>query len=396
MTSGPAAQVVAVIPARGGSKRLPKKNLREIAGHPLLAHTILQARNSELVGAVFVSTDDDEIAAVAERYGAGVVRRPAELASDQSSSEAALLHAMSEISAMSERQWPAVMMLQCTSPVRLPGDIDNAVKQYWGEKADSLLSCCPAKHFVWRMRSGQAEPINYDYRDRPRSQDIEPQYQENGSIYITRTGLLLESQCRLGGKVAIYPMGFWSAFEIDDEDDFRLIEWIMRNRMGGAGAGPALKSAPKLLVFDFDGVMTDNTAQVDQDGRESVRVNRSDGLGIDLLRGGPVRLLVLSTEKNPVVAARCRKLDIECLSGIGDKAQALKDYLETHGIAAAETMYVGNDVNDLGCFGVAGCAVAVRDAHPDLLRHADIVLTRRGGDAAVREVCDMVLAALDR
>lgn len=229
-TGSPEAYV-AVIPARGGSLRLPRKNLLLLNGEPLIAHTIMQARRTRAIADVFVSTDDEEIASTARHYGAGVVRRPPELSTDIASSESALIHAIGEIERVGGRTYSAVVMLQCTSPLRFPGDIDAAVRLFESERADSLVSACPTKNFYWRKREGLAEPTNYDFRNRVRSQDVEPLFQENGSIYITRTALLRESNCRLGGRIVIYAMNFWCGFEIDDADDFALVEWIMRERI---------------------------------------------------------------------------------------------------------------------------------------------------------------------
>ena len=221
--------MMAVIPARGGSKRLPSKNLHLLAGLPLIAHTIRQAIDARWVETVFVSTDSAEIADIAEVHGASVIRRPGDLAGDTASSESAVLHALDLIEAEHGSQ-PNVMMLQCTSPVRRPQDIDDAVEQFFAERADSLLSACRTKHFLWRRNPSGAFPINYDLGFRPRSQDIEAQFQENGSIYITKTELLRETGNRLGGRIAVYEMDFWSQFEIDDADDLALIEWIMQMR----------------------------------------------------------------------------------------------------------------------------------------------------------------------
>ncbi|WP_348657817.1 acylneuraminate cytidylyltransferase family protein [uncultured Thalassospira sp.] len=226
-------QIKAVIPARGGSKRLPRKNLVEVCGHPLIAHTIMQARASEHLSGVYVSTDDDEIAAVSERYGAEVIVRPPELAKDMSSSEDAMLHAAGWVRDRGFGDVDAYMMLQCTSPIRTEGDIDAAICQFREEEADSLLSVCRAKHFLWRAGGSSAQPINYDFRARPRSQDIIPQFQENGSFYITKSDLLSTQKCRLGGKVVMYEMDFWAAFEIDDDDDLKLIQWILEQRSVG-------------------------------------------------------------------------------------------------------------------------------------------------------------------
>ncbi len=149
----------------------------------------------------------------------------------------------------------------------------------------------------------------------------------------------------------------------------------------------------RLVVFDFDGVMTDNRVLVMQDGTEGVLCNRSDGLGIGMLREAGLALLILSKEENPVVSARARKLRIECMQGIDDKLAALKALLSQRGIDAGDVAYVGNDLNDLECMEHVGLPIAVLDAYPQVLRVARLVTTRPGGHGAVREVCDWILAA---
>lgn len=161
---------------------------------------------------------------------------------------------------------------------------------------------------------------------------------------------------------------------------------------------PALRASilrVRLLVFDFDGVFTDNTVWTDQDGRESVRCWRSDGLGLQRLRLTPVASMVLSTEENPVVSARCRKLKIECLQGQPDKGQALRAIARERGFAAEAVAYLGNDTNDQECLSWAGLPMVVSDAYPAVLSLARYVTTAKGGFGAVREVCEMFHAVFD-
>jgi len=194
----------------------------------------------------------------------------------------------------------------------------------------------------------------------------------------------------MGGRIRTYDMDEWSRFEIDSPEDAELLEWVVRRpefRMT-----PTLPETIDLVVFDFDGVMTDNKLLVDETGRESVRVNRADGLGLDGLRAAGVRAMILSTEKNPVVAARAKKLQLEAVHGIADKGARLSQILREDGLDPANVIYVGNDLNDLGCFGLVGCPVAVADAHPDIRTRARITLNARGGEGAVRELCDMIIA----
>ncbi|HLO40600.1 MAG TPA: HAD hydrolase family protein [Phycisphaerales bacterium] len=149
----------------------------------------------------------------------------------------------------------------------------------------------------------------------------------------------------------------------------------------------------KLLVFDFDGVWSNNQVLVMQDGTEGVLCNRSDGLGLELLRKGGMNMLVLSKEQNPVVAARCRKVKIECIQGIDDKLSELTRLTTKRGITLRDVAYVGNDVNDVECMNAVGFAIAVADAYPQALAAADVLTSRNGGQGAVREVCEWFLAA---
>jgi 3-deoxy-D-manno-octulosonate 8-phosphate phosphatase (KDO 8-P phosphatase) len=149
----------------------------------------------------------------------------------------------------------------------------------------------------------------------------------------------------------------------------------------------------RLVVFDFDGVFTDNRVLVMEDGREAVLCTRADGLGVQLLQRAGVECVVLSTETNPVVGARCRKLGLPCVQGQWNKAEAFEGLLRERGMEASEVAYVGNDVNDLACLERAGVAIVVADAHPAAKAMARLVTTRKGGDGAVREICEWLLEA---
>lgn len=387
-------RTIAIIPARGGSKRIPRKNLLPLAGLPLIAHTIRHAQASDHVESIYVSTDDPEIAAVARSFGAEVIDRPPELSGDAATSESALLHVLDERNRRGLDDPELVVFLQATSPVHAPGDIDAAIDQLLAEGADSIFSGYPNHRLFWEVRDGRPQTLNWDVSQRQRSQDMEGQWLETGAIFVFRPEVLRSTGNRFGGKIAIYPMGFWSTFELDDEDDARLLEWVLTTVY--PREGPRWPERLELVVFDFDGVMTDNAALVDEHGRESVRVSRADGWGIARLRDAGMPMLVLSTEENAVVAARCAKLGLECVQGVRDKASALADLLAERAIDAARVAFVGNDVNDLGCLELVGFPVAVADAHPDLLARAVLVLPRDGGDGAVRAFCDLALARLER
>ncbi len=152
-----------------------------------------------------------------------------------------------------------------------------------------------------------------------------------------------------------------------------------------------LPKNPRLLVLDFDGVITDNRVLVDDEGKEAVMAFRSDSLGVQALQNAGIQVIVISSEINPVVTARCRKMGISAIQGVLDKPQILLEYLQQQKIAQEHVVYLGNDINDTPCFPLVGCAVVVADAQPEAIRQADRVLSRNGGYGAVRELCDIIL-----
>ena len=223
---------VVIIPARGGSKGIPQKNIVKIAGKPLIAWSIEQSRNSRLVDLTFVSTENDKIAEVARKFGAEVVNRPYELAADASPSEDAILHAIDFIETKKKINIDNIIFLQATSPLREAGDIDNAIKIFCQEKANSLFSCTKLEdYFIWEKKGDNYKSVNYDYTNRRRRQDISAQYLENGSIYIFKPEVIKVKHNRLGGKIAIYEMDAWKSFQIDDIEDLGICEYYIKKRL---------------------------------------------------------------------------------------------------------------------------------------------------------------------
>lgn len=228
-------KVVAIIPARGGSKGIPGKNIKDLAGKPLIAHTIEQSVNSKLVSRTIVSTDDNAIAKISKKFGAEVIMRPAKLAVDTAPTEQCMTHVLDVLKEKEGYVPDLVVLLQCTSPLRKKDDIDNAIKKLIDTSADSLLSVCPNHAFIWKNEkndSGKqtAVSVNYDYNNRPRRQDRDPEYKENGSIYVTTIKTYCENENRLGGTVQIHIMEVDDSWEIDDPFDFYLIAEIIKHR----------------------------------------------------------------------------------------------------------------------------------------------------------------------
>lgn len=386
------SEVLAVIPARGGSKSLPRKNVLPLAGIPLVAHTIRAAQASSLVRRVVVSTEDAEIAEIARRFGADVIHRPMELATDEASSEAALLHALEYLEAEEGYRPEILCFLQCTSPLTAPVDIDGLISAMIAAEADTALSVTPFHHFVWRQdANGDAVGVNHDHAVRLRRQDRDKEFLETGAVYAMVADRFRVARHRFFGHTVLHQMPAARVLEIDDPEDFTLA--AERLSLKG-GATSQLPSRIEGIVFDFDGVFTDDCVLVDEHGTEAVRCSRRDGMGIEMLRSAGLPMIVLSKERNPVVARRCDKLRLQYRQGQESKIGALEAWIGDRGLDAQQVIYVGNDVNDIECMAAVGCAVAPADAHPKALAAASVVLNSAGGQGAIRELADMILEGM--
>ncbi len=398
--------VLAIVPARGGSKSIPHKNLRLFAGHPLLAFSIAAGRQSEVVDRVIVSTDDEDIARVALDYGAEVpFIRPPELARDDSLDYPVFSHALAWLAEHEGYRPDVVVQLRPTSPVRPPGMVTQAVESLLAHpQADSVRGVVPSgqtPYKMWRIdEHGRLSPLlaseMYEAFNQPR-QRLPQTYWQTGHIDAIRSATLLEKQSMSGD--VILPMVLDSSYSVDIDTP---ADWARAERLlvsGGLDAiWPGRKPRPlpsrvQALILDFDGVLTDNRVWTDQDGQEVVATHKGDSWGLRLLRQAGVRVFILSTETNPVVAARAAKLEIPAVQGSYDKAAGLRTLLENEGLDPSHVVYLGNDVNDLPCFPLVGCAVAVGDAHPHVLAAADRVLDHHGGHGAIRELADLILEA---
>lgn len=396
----------AIIPARGGSKGIPRKNVRWIHGKPLIGWMIEAARAARLVDRTFVSTDDDEIAAVAASFGAETIRRPEALSGSLSRSEDALLHALDVLEQRGEALPEVVAFLQCTAPLTTADDIDRTVQLVLGGDYDCAMTATDFHYFVWRRREdGGYEGVNHDASRRLMRQEREPQYLEVGAVYTMRCAAFRERQYRFFGRIGLHHVPADRTLEIDTVEDLALAENLLRRQYPSAtGAREPAEAAAALpwvsqldlsgvraLVFDFDGVMTDNRVAVDSAGVESVACNRSDGWGVRCLRNAGLPVACVSSEADPVVARRCEKLQVPYRHGVDDKAAALKALCREWGLDPAQVAYVGNDMNDAACLRLAGVGLVPRDAQPAAAALADARTRSAGGEGVVREIAEALL-----
>ncbi|MET9233436.1 NTP transferase domain-containing protein [Streptomyces cellulosae] len=580
MSHSPAERrVLAVIPARGGSKGVPAKNLAPVGGVPLVARAVRECRAARHVTDVVVSTDDTAIAETARQAGAEVVLRPADLAGDTATSEAAVLHALDAHEALHGARVDVVLLVQCTSPFLTREDVDGVAAAVAHGDADTAVTVAPFHGFVWRettattaavsatelaetaaelaetaaglagtatglagtgvgaagtaagtagtavgiagqaartagagagtgtrtagggaetagtaartaeraagtagtavgiagqaartagagagtgtgtagggaetagtaawtaeraagagagtgtgtagggagtagtaartaeRAAGTAETgarttggevpaagrsartargghgVNHDKAVRPRRQDRPQDFLETGAAYAMDAEGLREHRHRFFGRTELVRTDPARVLEVDDPHDLARARALAPLLDAGRTGLPTAADIDA-VVLDFDGTQTDDRVLIDADGREFVSVHRGDGLGVAALRRSGLKLLILSTEQNPVVAARARKLKIPVLHGVDRKDLALKQWCEEQGIAPERVLYAGNDVNDLPCFALVGWPVAVASAHDAVRGAARAVTTLPGGDGAVREIAGWIL-----
>lgn len=400
-------EILALIPARGGSKGIPRKNIRTFAGYPLIAWSIAAAKQSSCVTRVILSTDDPEIAAVARAHGAETpFLRPAELAQDNTTDLPVFEHAIQWLEEQEGYQPDIVIQLRPTSPIRPKDCVDHAVKILLEhDDADCVRGVVPAgqnPHKMWRF-AGAGQPMKpllkvkgiAESYNAPR-QVLPPVYWQTGHIDAIRVSTIKQKKSLTGD--VIYPLVIDARYtvDIDNVSDWAKYEALVYSGLEMVTPGKPRRPMPEqvdLIICDFDGVFTDNRVWVDQDGRETVAAYRSDSIRVKDMRASGMEVLILSSEVNAVVAARAKKMGVEAIHGVGihDKGRVMREVLEQKHVKAENVIYVGNDLNDLPCFAVAGWSVAVADAYPEVLRAADFVLSKPGGHGAVRELFDLIL-----
>ena len=405
------AEILALIPARGGSKGIPRKNIRSFAGSPLIAWSIAAAKDSDRVRRIIVSTEDDEIASVARQCGAETpFLRPAGLAQDQTTDLPVFEHTLQWLEENEGYRPDIVVQLRPTSPIRPTGMIDSAIRILLEhDDADCVRGVVPAGQNpfkMWRF-SGEDQPLNpllevpgiAEPYNAPR-QSLPQVYWQTGHIDAIRASTIRNKKS-LTGEV-VYPLVIDPRYsvDIDNPSDWAKYEALVQSGLEIVRPGtPFFVKRPMpekidLIICDFDGVITDNRVWVDQDGHETVAAYRSDSVRVRELRELGIEVMILSSEPNRVVEARARKMGVAAIYGIDlhEKGRVMREILEQKHLQPENVIFIGNDINDLPCFEVAGWSVAVADAFPDVIRAADYVLSKKGGQGALREMCDLILS----
>ncbi|HDD61959.1 MAG TPA: N-acylneuraminate cytidylyltransferase [Chloroflexi bacterium] len=395
-------EVLALIPARGGSKGIPRKNIKDLGDHPLIAYSIASGLSSKLVTRTIVTTDDEEIARIARDYGAEVpFLRPEEFARDDTRDLPVFQHVLAWLKENEEYQPDVVVQLRPTSPFRSPELVDEAIQILLDNpQANSVRGIVPSKqnpYKMWQVQDdGQMAPLLdtefIEAYNMPR-QELPATFWQTGHIDAIRTQTILNDSMS-GEIVYACQIDPWFSVDLDSLLDWEYaesrLEALGNDIVSPPGYSFSIPENISLLVLDFDGVLTDDRVYVNQDGEETVAAHRGDGMGIARLKKAGVEVIILSKEKNPVVKARGNKLNVPVYQGIDDKDKKLSEIIKDKGLSAEKVVYVGNDVNDLPCFPLVGLAVAVADALPVVKDQAGLVLSKNGGYGAVREICDLI------
>ncbi|MCC2656473.1 MAG: phosphatase [Panacagrimonas sp.] len=371
---------VALQPLRGGSKTIPDKNLRIIAGRPLYAWSLGAALDSGCFDAIYVASDSAEIRGdVRARFGSrvNVIDRAPENATDDASSESVMLEVAAKVSC------DVMSLIQATSPLTRPEDFRIARARFEREGLDSLLTGVELKRFFW---THDAQPLNYDPARRPRRQDFPATLMENGAFYFTRSQLLTRTGSRLCGRIGVYRMHEESAAELDELSDWPIVESLLRRRF-------TVSRDIRMIVVDVDGTFTDGGMYYDAKGEALKKFDTRDAKGLLLLQEAGVRICIVTAEDSKVVHARMRKLGFEdYFPGVKDKPAWLAEAGERWQVSLEQTAYIGDDVNDLACLRIVGLSACPADAVPEVRDAVKYICGAPGGRGAVREFSDMIRA----
>lgn len=380
--------VIAFIPVRGGSKSIPLKNIKDFCGKPLVYWSIFELEKTTEIDEIIVATDSSDIASIVLNFHFSKVKiyhRSEKNASDTASTESVMMEYLSEFK---HQLNDTFILVQATSPLTESKDFSTALNKYKSEKPDSLLSVVEFKRFLWD-RNGMS--VNYNFRNRPRRQDFEGQLMENGAFYINSIKNILENNNRLSGKISYHIMQEYTAFEIDEPNDWIIMEQLMyKHRLNNHK-----RKKIKLFATDVDGVLTDSGMYYSENGDELKKFNTRDGKGFELLRNVKIKTAIITSENTKIVERRAKKLKIDYLyqgQEKNGKMEIIRHICSKEKISLEEVAYIGDDINCIEVLKNVGWAACPSNANKKILALPNIQrLSLKGGDGVVREFIEHIL-----
>lgn len=380
---------VAFIPVRGGSKSIPLKNIKEIAGKPLVYWVAKAADSCEAIDEIYIATDSTRIRDTVLGFGLKkvvVVGRAEETATDMASTESAMLEFAQT------HQFDNIVLIQATSPLLSGKDLDGGFALFASENTDSVLSVVRQKRFNWRINAqGYAVSTNYNYENRPRRQEFEGYLVENGAFYITGREALLTSRNRMSGNIRAYEMDERTYFEIDEPSDWEIVERQLYQRELSE-RGKINVSDIKMLLTDCDGCLTDSGMYYTENGDEIKKFNTKDGMAAALLKQCGIKVGIITGETRELNARRAEKLSIDILEqGCVNKLEKVMEIADKYHVNLHEIAYIGDDINDLEVVKMVGFGACPRDAAAKVREAAAYVCKAKGGEGVLREVAEQIL-----
>lgn len=381
----------AFIPVRGGSKSIPLKNIKPFCGKPLVCWNIEALEACQEVDEIIVATDSQEIWNVVSSRPykkTKLYHRSAENACDTASTESVMLEYINNAQLAGD---DIFMLVQATSPLTETTHFSEALKMYRSGEYDSILTCVRNYRFFWNE---DGTSMNYDYKNRPRRQNFKGMLMENGAFYINTVENILASGNRLSGKIGIYEMPEYTATEIDEPDDWIILENLMRKHvLSHTQSNP--HHHIRLFISDVDGTMTDGGMYYSESGDELKKFNTRDGMGFQLLREHGIKTAIITSEDTKIVADRAKKLKVDFLvqgKKAGGKLSAAKELCEQMGIQLQDVAYIGDDINCRELLQNVGVAACPSDAIKDVKSISGInVLSKKGGEGCVREFIETLI-----
>ena len=380
-------ECLVVIPARGGSKGVPNKNLAQVGNIPLVSRSIRSARPLGPSALVVVSTDSHDIAAVARHEGAHVILRPAALSGDEATSESALQHVLEMVSADMEARPRKLIMMQCTSPFTLTVTLRDTIAAL--DDYDCVITASIDKSFRWcRSSDGRVVGVGHDERkQRQRRQDLGMRWKESGALYGMRTEGFLESGNRFFGEIGIVETPPERTLEIDTSSELRTAQ-LLAPWLDSEDTDRELFRGIQALAFDIDGVMTENGVIVSPTGEGGALYSGADGIGIEFLRDHGAKLVILTKERGDITTRRGDKAQIPVIGSLDNKGEALGKWAADNGLEMSMIAFVGNDPDDLDVFGKVGLPCCPADAHPLVRQSVRLILCSPGGVGAFGELAE--------
>lgn len=392
-------KTIAFIPLRGGSKSILGKNLKVLAGKPLFQWVTEAALGCPEIERVVIATDDPDIKSSALQLNNPRIKvydRKAKNATDAASTEAVMLEYAEA------HFFDQMILIQATSPLLAAENLMHGLQKIQQTQADSLLSVVRQKRFLWKKSdAGDAAAVNYDPNNRPRRQEFDGHLVENGAFYIcTREGLL-NTRCRLHGKIVIQEMHEESYIELDEPSDWLFIETLLNIRNSStldvrrSMLDVRFSNVPKIkiLLSDVDGVLTDAGMYYSEKGDELKKFNTRDAVGLRLLQEAGLKVGIITSEKTDLVERRAKKMGVNILiQGAKDKSMELDKILLQEGLSAEEVGFIGDDINDLGILARVGFSATPADGCAQAKESAHYLCESKGGEGAVREVAEIILS----